>query len=97
MPVSVRMSARMPRISGRAIGYCDCYHDTIPQLRAAGVGNWEIHRTRYAIWAEPPAANTRTLLIALAGQNGVSSGGVVGGGPGNITGQPNHWQDACND
>jgi hypothetical protein len=34
------------------------------------------------------------LLIALAGQNGVSSG-ISGGGPGNVTGQPNHWQDGC--
>lgn len=77
--------------------YCDCYSDTIPQLRAAGVGNWEIHRTRYAIWSEPPVANTRTLLIALAGQNGASSGGVSGGGPGNVTGQPDNWSNGCND
>jgi len=75
-------------------GYCDCYNDTIPQLRPAGVGDWEIHDTRYAIWSEPPVANTTTLLIALAGQNGLS--GSSGGGPGNVTGQPNHWDAACN-
>jgi len=75
---------------------CDCYQDTIPQLRAEGVGNWEIHRTRYAIWAEPSVANTRTLLVALAGQNG-SSGGSSGGGSGNTTGQLNHWQNGCDD
>jgi hypothetical protein len=62
-------------------------------LRTAGVGNWEIHDTRYAIWSQPAVANTRTLVIALAGQNGWS--GTSGGGPGNVTGQPHHWQDAC--
>jgi hypothetical protein len=82
--------------SWQGLGYCDCYNDTIPQLRTAGVGNWEIHRTRYAVWSEPPVASTRTLVIALAGQNGVS-GGVSGGGPGNVTGQPNNWQNTCND
>ncbi len=76
--------------------YCDCYNDTIPQLRAAGVGNWGIHDTRYAIWSQPAPANTRTLIVALAGQNGVASG-ITGGGVGNITGQPNHWDSACND
>ena len=76
--------------------YCDCYNDTIPQLRAAGIGNWEIHRTRYAIWSEPAVADTKTLLVALAGQNGFS-GGSRGGGPGNTTGQPNRWIDACDD
>jgi hypothetical protein len=78
-------------------GYCDCYNDTIPQLRQAGVGNWEIHRTRYAIWSEPPVDETITLLVALAGQNGVSSGGVLGGGPGNVTGQPDNWLGTCTD
>lgn len=76
--------------------YCDCYYDTIPQLRDAGVETWEMHRTRYAIWSNPN--NPRNLLIALAGQNGVSSGGSSGGGgPGNTTGQPNKWLDKCND
>ena len=78
-------------------GYCECYNDTIPELRVAGVGTTEMQRTRYAIWSEPPKASTRTLLVALAGQNGVSSGGVLGGGPGNVTGQPNNWLAACND
>src|SRR5262249_20956521 len=78
-------------------GYCDCYSDTIPQLRAAGVGNDAIFNTRFAIWSQPAVANTRTLLVALAGQNGVSSGGSSGGGgPGNLTGQPDHWDSACN-
>lgn len=76
--------------------YCDCYYDTIPQLRAAGVGNWEIHRTRYAIWSAPAVANTRTLLIALAGQHGVS-GSSGAGGPGNVTGQPDAWASSCTD
>ena len=53
--------------------YCDCYNDTIPQLRAAGVGNWGIHDTRYAIWSQPAPASTRTLIVALAGQNGVAA------------------------
>src|ERR1043165_2132278 len=57
--------------SWQGLGYCDCYHDTIPELRAAGVGTTEMQRTRYAIWSEPPKASTRTLLVALAGQNGV--------------------------
>jgi len=85
--------------SWQGFGYCDCYNDTIPQLREEGVGTWEIHRTRYAIWSEPTTVNhPRNLLIALAGQNGSSSGGSSGGGgPGNTTGQPNHWLDACND
>ena len=77
---------------------CDCYFDTIPQLRVAGVGTTEMQRTRYAILSEPSKAKTRTLLVALAGQNGLSSGGSSnGGGPGNVTGQPNHWDASCND
>jgi hypothetical protein len=76
--------------------YCDCYSDTIPQLRAAGVDNGAIFNTRYAIWSQPPVTSTRTLLVALAGQNGVSNG-VGGGGAHNLTGQPNHWDAACND
>src|SRR5262245_51421384 len=75
--------------------YCDCYSDTIPQLRTAGVDNGAIFNTRYAIWSQPPLTSTRTLLVALGGQNGVS--GVSGGGPSNLGGQPNHWSDACND
>jgi hypothetical protein len=75
--------------------YCECYSDTIPQLRAAGVGNGQIFNTRYAIWSQPAVANTRTLVIALAGQNGWS--GTNAGGPGNVTGQPNNWDDVCND
>lgn len=77
---------------------CDCYFDTIPQLRAAGVGTTEMQRTRYAVWSEPAAASTRTLVVALAGQNGLSSGGSSNGdGRGNVTGQPSHWDSACND
>src|ERR1041385_2192767 len=44
--------------SWQGLGYCECYNDTIPELRVAGVGTTEMQRTRYAIWSEPPKAST---------------------------------------
>jgi hypothetical protein len=74
---------------------CTCHQTTIPQLKASGLDKAIRFNIRYATLNAGTPATTKNLIVAFAGQNGVSAGSVSGGGPGNLTGQPDHWSDGC--
>ena len=76
---------------------CTCHQPTIPQLKEAGLDKSIRFNIRYATLNAGTPATTKNLIVAFAGQNGASAGSVSGGGPGNLTGQPDRWSDSCND
>jgi hypothetical protein len=77
---------------------CTCYVSTIPQLKNVGLDKDIRFNIRYAALDNVLTPNsTKYLIVAFAGQNGSSAGSVSGGGPSNLTGQPDHWQDGCDD
>lgn len=76
---------------------CTCFISTIPHLKNEGLNKDIRFNIRYAVLDNVAPSSTKNLIVAFAGQNGSSAGSVSGGGPSNLTGQPDHWQDRCND
>jgi hypothetical protein len=76
---------------------CTCYLTTIPQLKNVGLDKDIRFNIRYAALDSVGPSSAQNLVVAFAGQNGSSAGSVSGGGPSNLTGQPDHWQDSCDD